>query len=140
MAKFEMSGVDRIIDELGRMDALTGPMAEEMIEAGTDVVVETWKRVIKERGHVDWGTMLRTVKARKPPGSGEVVAREVYPMGKDRKGVRNAEKAFILHYGRRGVNGKGEIIGDHFVDQIVNESDRPAVSAMEAVMDKYIKE
>ena len=28
MAKFEMNGVDRIIDELGRMDALTGPMAE----------------------------------------------------------------------------------------------------------------
>lgn len=82
MAKFEMNGVDRIIDELGRMDALTGPMAEEMIEAGTDVVVETWKRVIKERGHVDWGTMLRTVKARKPPGSGEVVRAKYIPWGK----------------------------------------------------------
>ena len=40
----------------------------------------------------------------------------------------------------KAVNGKGEIIGDHFVDQIVNESDGPAVSAMEAVMDKYMKE
>lgn len=134
MAKFEINGVERIIDELGRMDALTGPMAEEMIEAGADVVVETWKRVIKERGHVDTGDMLRAVKVKKPARSSEVVAREVYPLGKDAKGVRNAEKAFLLHYGWKSRQG------DYFADQVGADAEAPAVSAMEAVRDKYIKE
>lgn len=134
MAKFEMNGVDRIIDELGRMDALTGPMAEEMVDAGARVLVDTWKDVIRSRGHVDTGDMLRSVKAKKPAGSSEVVAREVYPLGKDAKGVRNAEKAFILHYGWKSRQG------DHFVDQVEADANEPAVSAMEAVMDKYVKE
>ena len=59
---------------------------------------------------------------------------EVYPQGKDRKGVRNAEKAFLLHY------GWGQKNGDHFVDQIEREAEEPAVEAMEAVMDRYVKE
>ena len=134
MAKFEINGVDIIIDELGRMDALTGPMAEEMVDAGARVLVDTWKDVIRSRGHVDTGDMLRSVKAKKPAGSSEVVAREVYPLGKDAKGVRNAEKAFILHYGWKSRQG------DHFVDQVEADANEPAVSAMEAVMDKYIKE
>lgn len=134
MAKFEMSGVDRIIDELGRMDALTGPMAEEMVDAGARVLVDTWKDVIRSRGHVDTGDMIRSVKAKKPAGSSEVVAREVYPLGKDAKGVRNAEKSFILHYGWKSRQG------DHFVDQVEADANEPAVSAMEAVMDKYMKE
>lgn len=134
MAKFEINGVDRIIDELGRMDALTGPMAEEMVDAGARVLVDTWKDVIRSRGHVDTGDMLRSVKAKKPAGSSEVVAREVYPLGKDAKGVRNAEKAFILHYGWKSRQG------DHFVDQVEADANEPAVSAMEAVMDKYMKE
>lgn len=134
MAKFEINGVDRIIDELGRMDALTGPMAEEMVDAGARVLVDTWKDVIRSRGHVDTGDMIRSVKAKKPAGSSEVVAREVYPLGKDAKGVRNAEKAFILHYGWKSRQG------DHFVDQVEADANEPAVSAMEAVMDKYMKE
>lgn len=134
MAKFEMNGVDRIIDELGRMDALTGPMAEEMVDAGARVLVDTWKDVIRSRGHVDTGDMIRSVKAKKPAGSSEVVAREVYLLGKDAKGVRNAEKAFILHYGWKSRQG------DHFVDQVEVDANEPAVSAMEAVMDKYMKE
>lgn len=129
-----MNGVDRIIDELGRMDALTGSMAEEMVDAGARVLVDTWKDVIRSRGHVDTGDMLRSVKAKKPAGSSEVVAREVYPLGKDAKGVRNAEKAFILHYGWKSRQG------DHFVDQVEADANEPAVSAMEAVMDKYMKE
>lgn len=134
MAKFEINGVERVIDELGRMDALTGPMAEEMVDAGARVLVDTWKDVIRSRGHVDTGDMLRSVKAKKPAGSSEVVAREVYPLGKDAKGVRNAEKAFILHYGWKSRQG------DHFVDQVEADANEPAVSVMEAVMDKYMKE
>lgn len=134
MAKFEINGVDRIIDELGRMDALTGPMAEEMIREGARKIVGTWKSVIERRGHVDTGAMLKSVKSKKPSGGTEVLAREIYPLGKDAKGVRNAEKAFILHYGWKSRRG------DHFIEEIMDESVEPAVSAMEAVMDKYMKE
>lgn len=134
MAKFEMNGVDRVIDELGRMDALTGPMAEEMIREGARKIVGTWKSVIERRGHVDTGAMLKSVKSKKPSGGTEVLKREIYPLGEDAKGVRNAEKAFILHYGWKSRQG------DHFIEEIMDESVEPAVSAMEAVMDKYMKE
>lgn len=134
MAKFEINGVDRIIDELGRMDALTGPMAEEMIREGAKKIVGTWKSVIERRGHVDTGAMLKSVKSKKPSGGTEVLKREIYPLGKDAKGVRNAEKAFILHYGWKSRQG------DHFIEEIMDESVEPAVSAMESVMNKYMKE
>ena len=134
MAKFEINGVERIIDELGRMDALTGPMAEEMIREGAKKIVGTWKSVIERRGHVDTGAMLKSVKSKKPSGGTEVLEREIYPLGKDAKGVRNAEKAFILHYGWKSRQG------DHFIEEIMDESVEPAVSAMEAVMDRYVKE
>lgn len=134
MAKFEINGVERIIDELGSMDALTGPMAEEMIREGAKKIVGTWKSVIERRGHVDTGAMLKSVKSKKPSGGTEALEREIYPLGKDAKGVRNAEKAFILHYGWKSRQG------DHFIEEIMDESVEPAVSAMEAVMDKYMKE
>lgn len=134
MAKFEINGVDRVIDELGRMGALTGPMAEEMIREGARKIVGTWKSVIERRGHVDTGAMLKSVKSKKPSGGTEVLIREIYPLGEDAKGVRNAEKAFILHYGWKSRQG------DHFIEEIMDESVEPAVSAMEAVMDKYMKE
>jgi len=74
------------------------------------------------------------VKSKKPSGGTEVLKREIYPLGEDAKGVRNAEKAFILHYGWKSRQG------DHFIEEIMDESVEPAVSAMEAVMDKYMKE
>lgn len=38
---------------------------------------------------------------------------EIYPRGNDRRGVRNAQKAYVINYGYRGK--KTEKTGDKFV-------------------------
>ncbi|NLW24754.1 MAG: hypothetical protein GXY91_05875, partial [Clostridia bacterium] len=41
---------------------------------------------------------------------GDLKEVDIYPQGKDRKGVRNAEKAFVLHY------GTSKLPASHWVD------------------------
>ena len=64
---------------------------------------------------------------------GDVSAKEIYPQGKDRKGVRNAEKAFILHYGKSGQ------APTRFVDAVEEAAEDKAVSAMENVFNNYLE-
>ena len=55
---------------------------------------------------VDTGDMKKSVKAtklRKTDSGGFV---EVYPQGKDRKGVSNATKAFVAQYGKSGMSAR----------------------------------
>ena len=48
-------------------------------------------------------------------------------MGKDKHGVRNVEKAFILHYGRSNMKG------DRFVDEAERIAEENAIPAMQEV-------
>ena len=48
--------------------------------------------------------------------------------GKDEKGVRNAEKAFIAHYGKSGQ------LGTHFIDEAeANAKAKVAVAMQEKI-------
>ena len=104
MANFHVQGIDGIAKGLELLGQKTGPMAEDMLHAGALILIGTWNRVIIARGHVETGAMMRSVKATKPKinkdGNLEI---QVYPQGAERKEhrkkpVRNAEKAFVLHY------------------------------------------
>ena len=134
MAKFISTGMMGVIDRLDRMAGASDNMKREMLESAANVYVDTWKRVIRAKGHVRSGDMADSVGTVFSDGNVGGATAEVYPQGKDRKGVRNAEKAFLLNY------GWGKKKGDHFVDQVEADANEPAVSAMEAVMDKYMKE
>ena len=59
--------------------------------------------------------------------------REVYPQGKDKKGIRNAEKAYILHY------GKSTKKGTRFVDNINTKAEATSYIAMQDVFNNYLK-
>ena len=134
MAKFISTGMMGVIDRLDRMAGASDNMKREMLESAANIYVDTWKRVIRAKGHVRSGDMANSVGTVFSDGNVGGATAEVYPLGKDAKGVRNAEKAFILHYGWKSRQG------DHFVDQVEADANEPAVSAMEAVMDKYMKE
>ncbi|MEG0766085.1 MAG: hypothetical protein RR482_00070 [Clostridia bacterium] len=149
MARFKSVNVDEMADELKRLGQITSPMAMEMIDAGAKIIKDAWKRIIDERGHVKTGAMRDSVEADPPKNNGSSVSSEIYPRGKDKKGVRNAEKAFLLHYGweagkpTRGKEGgkghKGAHKGDHFVDTVENECMDAVGYAMENVRDRYMK-
>ena len=77
-----------------------------------------WVTMIDRYKFIASGEMREKVGyPRKPKEVADVLSIDVYPQGKDSKtGVRNAEKAFILHYGRSNMDAT------HFVDHIVSSS------------------
>lgn len=65
--------------------------------------------------------------ARQAKMLGQIRYIDIYPQGKDRHGVRNAEKAFILHYGTK------RIAATHWVDDADRLCDTTVIAAMRAV-------
>lgn len=138
MAKFAVNGIDELAADLKRLGQLDNDeLVSDMLDAGAGVVADEWKRGIREatkpngRGTGDMESSVAPTKGIKKVG--DVSAKEIYPQGKDRKGVRNAEKAFILHYGKRGQ------VPTRFVDAVEEAAEDKAVSAMKDVFNNYLE-
>ena len=149
MAKFQTVNVDEMARELKRLGQATAPMAREMVAEGAAVIAFAWKRVIGELRHVDTGDMQESVRADEPAQHGGAIESEIYPRGVDKKGVRIAAKAFMLHYGwkagkaargRKDSKGRKDTnTGDHFVDTVEQECAEAVDYAMEIVMNRHMK-
>lgn len=103
------------------------PVVEERIFDTTSAISEKcWKEVITRRGHVDSKRMRDAVRGDKTTTlrSGGRKFRDTYPRGKDhgsknhkrKTPIRNATKAFYIHYGYEKDGEKK--MGDHFVDEV----------------------
>ena len=127
MALFEAEGFDELIADLKKNADLLDSAAPEMLQAGADVVADAWRDAIQSHGLIDTGDMLDSVAPANLVNSSTEKKIAVYPQGRDRKGIRNAEKAFINHYGasRRKAT--------HFVDDAETKAEGPAIEAMAAV-------
>ena len=130
MGKLTWSGLDETYKEMQRAGEQAGPIAQEMLRVGGEKCVEAWRIAIGSHGHRPpgesgraTGEMEKSVGVKFKKKDGKRVA-EIYPLGKDSHGERNAEKAFILHYGRSNMKG------DHFVDEADRLSEENAVPAM----------
>lgn len=134
MAKLMIEGMDETIKEMARMGQLTGQVADEMLLDGSAEMKTAWQNAITMFGHVDTGEMRKSIGfAKKPKSLMDTKFSDIYPQGKDKKGVRNAEKAFILHY------GKSKEDGSHFVDKAEADGEPKATAAMEARWDRFIE-
>lgn len=134
MARFDMSGLDPIIDEMREMGEESGAVAQEMILAMAEAVKQAWKRSAEEHGHRDTGEMINAIGyPRGPQTIGDVLTIDIYPQGKDHKGVRNAEKAFVLHY------GTSKLKASYWVDTADAYSEQTAIPAAEQIWDKFIR-
>lgn len=106
MARFNTSGLDQLISDMQRMGQETGPVAEAMVQAAAAEIRDAWRESAEAHGHRDTGAMIDSIGfPRTPQRAGDILFQDVYPQGKDGKGVRNAEKAFILHYGTSRKKG-----------------------------------
>ena len=139
MAKCYTSGIDELAAELKKLGQLDNDkLVGEMLEAGADVVIDEWKEGIKKavknkRGR-STGELLESVTTKKGIQKlGDASCKTIYPAGKDSKGVRNAEKAFILHYGKSGQ------AATLFVDDVEAAAEDNAVDAMEQVFNDYLE-
>ena len=134
MARFDTSGLDAVLEEMKREGEIAGPAADAMLMAGAEQVKLAWQRSADEHGHRDTGALIASIGyARHPKQAGDVRSIDIYPQGKDAKGVRNAEKAFILHYGTSKRPGSG------WVDDADRYSEETAIPAMAEVWENYKK-
>lgn len=134
MARFETKGFDDLLAEMKRLGELSGDVADRMLLAGAEQVKEAWKVSAERHRHRDSGDMINSIGfPRKPKDAGGIRSLDIYPQGKDHKGVRNAEKAFVLHY------GTSRNPGSHWVDDADAASGEPVMAAMTAIWDKHLE-
>lgn len=124
------SGLDEVYKEMQDAEETTGEIAQKMLEAGGQECVKAWKTAIGMHGHSGkgksgraTGEMMNAVGIKYKNKNGMRTA-EIYPLGKNKRGVRYAAIAFILHYGRSNMQG------DRFVDDAERIAEEEAVPAM----------
>ena len=159
MARFDTSGFDDIIELVTAMGEEGEAVGKRMLVAGAEEVRKAWKAAAEKHGLRDTGAMIASIGyANEPSDVGGIRFIDIYPRGKDKKGVRNAEKAFILHYGtssaaslkkrsktsfRAFMSGKkykgAGIPATHWVDDADKLSAEPVQTAFETIWDEFLK-
>lgn len=127
----DWKGLDGLFYELSALERSAPDIVDACVEAGAEEVVTAWKEAIERNGHVRTGEMLRSVGIKPAKKSQDRTAVDIYPLGKDSRGVRNAEKAYINHYGTSKKRGS------HFVDEAERNAEEPATQAMIEAFDRY---
>ena len=135
MARFSTDGIDQIAAEMAWMGEAAGEVADEMLLAGAEEVKRAWQETAERHGYRETGDMIESIRADKAPKSdaNDVRRISVYPRGEDRKGVRNAEKAFLLHY------GTSKIHGSHWVDEADQDAGPMVQDVFEKIWDRHLK-
>lgn len=105
MASFNTVGLDDIQEAMLRQEKTVMEAVPEMLKAGGAVMQKAQQDEIKltfkgKRGTGDLARSIVVSKVKEKDGGQSV---EIYPNGKDRHGVRNATKGFVLQYGRKNM-------------------------------------
>ena len=133
MATFNTSGLNDLIADMRRMDAMTEPVAVQMCMGAAEAVKQAWQQAIQENDLIDYGDMMDSIGyAQQPTKFGDVLGIDIYPQGKDRHGVRNAEKAFILNYGNQLIDPT------YFVDRADALSAETVPPLLEKIWQDYL--
>lgn len=133
MAKLRMDGMEEAINDLERLGKNTDEATTAMLRAAGNVMSNAWRESAEKHHHRDTGQMIASISAgRKIKGRGSGKSIVVTPQGKDHKGVRNAEKAFILHY------GTGKIAASHWVDEAEKDAEPKIATTMQSIWNEYI--
>ena len=134
MAGFDTSGLDGLISEMQRLGEDTGPVAVAMVNAAVEEIRDAWKVSAEKHGLRDTGDMINSIGFPQPVQKlANSVFRDVYPLGKDRKGVRNAEKAFVLHY------GSSRIKPTYWVDDAEDSCAEAVQERLEGIWGTYLE-
>lgn len=139
ISKFYSNGIDSLAAELKKMGQLDNDeLVGEMLSAGAEVVKDEWikgvQQAVKNKDRRSKGELEESIQvSRKVEKLQNISAKTVSPAGKDSKGVRNAEKAFILHYGKSGQPAT------LFVDDVETAAEEKAAEKMQEVFNDYME-
>lgn len=101
MADFNVTGLDDVMKEMMSHQAAVEIAVPVMLNAGAEILIQAQKQQVESMKIFDTGDTLNSIKGdkiKKDKDGNSFI--DVYPQGKDRKGVRNAEKAFVAEYGK----------------------------------------
>lgn len=104
MGKLTVSGLDELMNDFAALASLPDSVTDAILNAEADVVVSAQQKeaASRWRGPYATGTTARSIKKGKPKRVNGGKSIIVSPQGKNKRGTRNAEVAFINEYGKRG--------------------------------------
>ena len=128
MATFDFSGMPEILAELRKRGEEGEAVGQAMLNAGAAAAVASWRETITRLGLVKTGALRDSIAPTERRGS----YREITAKGKDAHGVRNGQKAFVLHY------GTSRIRASYWWDTAHREAEPLVFAAMRRVWDTYV--
>ena len=136
MGRLTIRGLDQLIADMeAHGDDIDG-LAERMCLAAGETMKQKWEFHVLKEDLIDKGDLFNSIGY--PPRSKTRIDQrtiETYPRGKNRRGVRNAEVAFIHHYGAPKRNIKAR----HFVDRVETDSEDVIPNQIEQMFDSELK-
>lgn len=135
MPRIEVHGIYELAIELAKMGTSADAVADEMLKAGANEMVDAWQQAIKELGLIELGDMIGSIAPKKKTEYyGGIKSITVNPQGYDSKGQPNAYKAWALN---RGVPSK-KIGAYHHLELAQEKADLTVAPAMQKVLSQYI--
>lgn len=129
MANFSVQGLDDLMTGLDSLEI--DKIAPIMLEETVPIL----EKNVKNRAeiHKDTGEMITSIKPTKPKRTGEGYSITVRPTGKDKKGIRNMEKACYLEFGTSKQKA------DPIISPAVRESEDDVAEKMQEVFDREVE-
>lgn len=129
-------------EELGteRLERMSREMIRRMVMAGAGAAAERMRQQTAARGHVRTGDMIGSIGSSEYREWYQGGATDVYPLENDRKGVRNATKAYVINYGRGGTRKRNGKMGDKFITGDEKATEEAVAKAMAEENDRMIEE
>jgi hypothetical protein len=140
--------MDELIQDMDRLGQTTGEFAERVLFAGAEEIKKAWRKAARLHGLIDTGEMFDSIGyANKPYRARDILSIDIYPQGysvsttnaagekvKRKIKVRNAEKAFVLHY------GTSRFPATHWVDTADDLSGPAVESTCRELLEQWLKQ
>lgn len=145
MARFSVDGFE--IQE-ARLNKLGRTTLRSIVEAGAKAAEKVMETSTNQYGHTRNRDMIDAIGNNGIREYYGGASTEVYPQGDDRKGVRNATKAYVINYGKgqrpltKWPKKRPKInkTGDKFITGNEGKTEQAVVEAMQAESDRLLSE
>lgn len=125
-----VEGADELLRDLQKLGNEMDAVQRDMLNAGGEIMADSWQQEIGRRGFVKSGAMLDNVRYKLKAGKGKSLRAEISSYGDDGRGMSNGTKAFLLHYGTsRGIKPS------HWIDAAEADGDPKVQAAMRERLD-----
>ena len=145
MARFSVDGFEL---QEQRLNKLGRPMMRQIVEAGAKAAEKVMETSTNQYRHTRNRDMLEAIGNNGIREYYGGASTEVYPQGDDRKGVRNATKAYVINYGKgqrpltKWPKKRPRInkTGDKFITGNEGKTEQAVMEAMQAESDRLLAE